>query len=148
MREILKGESGGKERSSRSRESGGAGWGEGEDGVESRILVGLKKGNRSRILAARTPAMAAQAVARKAVMTMAVGLLAPWVARIPMAVRGRSWMEAVLRARNVHMALVAVPGKGLRESRRRMARRPRGVAAFPRPSILAAIFMTMAPMAG
>ena len=57
-------------------------------------------------------------------------------------------MEAVFTVKKVHMALVAVPGMGLSFCNSVMARRPRGVAALARPSILAAIFMTMAPMAG
>ena len=46
------------------------------------------------------------------------------------------------------MALVAVPGRGLRDSKSRIARSPSGVAALARPSMLAAMFITMAPMAG
>ena len=57
-------------------------------------------------------------------------------------------MEDVLIARKVHIAFVAVPGRGFRVSRCCMARRPSGVAAFERPSMLAAMFITMEPMAG
>ncbi len=92
--------------------------------------------------------MAAQLVATKAVPMMAVGLVEPAAARMPTAVAGMSWTELVLMARKVHIALVAVPGRGLRRSRCCMARRPRGVAELPRPSMLEAMFMTMAPMAG
>ena len=95
-----------------------------------------------------TPALAAHTDERNAVTTMAVGLFAPAVARMVIAISGRIWIEAVLSARKVTMALVAVPGRGLIASSRRMARRPSGVAALPRPSMFAAMFMTMAPIAG
>jgi len=65
-----------------------------------------------------------------------------------MAVAGMSWMELVLMARYVHMALVAVPGRGLSVSRCRMAFKPSGVAALPRPRMLAAMLSSIAPIAG
>ena len=46
------------------------------------------------------------------------------------------------------MALVATPGRGFNFSRSCMARRPSGVAAFASPSMLAAMFITMEPIAG
>ena len=46
------------------------------------------------------------------------------------------------------MAFVATPGLGLSDSSNRMARKPSGVAALPSPSMFAAMFITMAPMAG
>ena len=46
------------------------------------------------------------------------------------------------------MAFVAVPGNLFNVSRSRMARRPSGVAAFAKPSMLAAMFINMEPMAG
>ncbi len=64
------------------------------------------------------------------------------------AVVGINWTELVLIARNVHIALVATPGRGLRFSKSRIARKPSGVAALPSPSIFAAMFMTIDPMAG
>jgi len=54
----------------------------------------------------------------------------------------------VLIARKVHIAFVAVPGCGFRRSSRCMARSPNGVAALLRPSMFAAMFITIAPMAG
>src|SRR5947207_2534159 len=98
--------------------------------------------------AERTPQLKAQQVARNAEGTMAVGLVEPEIASKPIAVVGTSWIEAVLIARKVHIALVATPGRGFNFSRSAMARRPSGVAAFPRPSMLAAIFITMDPIAG
>jgi len=52
-------------------------------------------------------------------------------ARTAIAVAGMSWIELVLIARYVHIALVAVPGRGLSVSRSFMARSPSGVAALP-----------------
>ena len=109
---------------------------------------GAKPGSFSRNLAAVTPTAHAQAVASSDVPTMAVGCLAPLAAKSAMAVVGRSCTELVLIARNVHMAFVAVPGARLSVSRSAMARRPRGVAALPRPSMLEAMFITIDPIAG
>src|SRR5207253_8350509 len=107
-----------------------------------------KTGNRSRILAIVTPETAAQAVAMIEVPTMAEGLLDLLAARMAMAVTGISCTELVLMARNVHIALVAVPGRGLSDSRSFMARSPSGVAALPSPSMLAAMFISIEPIAG
>ena len=79
---------------------------------------------------------------------MAEGFFDPAAASTAMAVTGMSWTEPVLIARKVHIAFVAVPGNLLRVSKSLIARRPRGVAAFTSPSILAAIFNTMEPIAG
>src|SRR2546428_7208886 len=92
--------------------------------------------------------IAAHAVAMIEVPTIAVGLVERFAARIAMAVTGMSCNELVLIARKVHMALVAVPGRGLSESRSFIARRPSGVAALPRPSMLAAMFSSIEPIAG
>ena len=54
----------------------------------------------------------------------------------------------VFSTRNVHMALVAVPGQGFSFSSCVMARNPKGVAALPAPIKLAAIFIIIAPIAG
>src|SRR5258707_4422147 len=105
-------------------------------------------GNFSRIFTEMIPTDAAHRVASSAVPTIAVGLVDPEAARIAIAVAGINCTELVLIARKVHIALVATPGLGLSVSRSRIARRPRGVAALPRPSILAAMFINMAPMAG
>src|SRR5205823_7987029 len=90
----------------------------------------------------------AHAVAMIEVPTIAEGFVDLLAARIAMAVTGMSWTELVLMARNVHIALVAVPGRGLSDSRSFMARSPSGVAAFPRPSMFAAMFISIEPIAG
>ena len=51
-------------------------------------------------------------------------------------------------ARNITMALLAVSLSGLSDCSSSMAFRPSGVAAFPRPNILADMLSTMEPMAG
>ena len=71
------------------------------------------------------PAAVEQMVAMNAVPMMEVGLAAPAAERIPTVVAGMSWIELVLIARNVHMALVATPGRGFSVSRSCMARRPK-----------------------
>ena len=55
---------------------------------------------------------------------------------------------AVLRAQKRAWASVAVPASGFSRSSSSMALIPNGVAALPRPSMLAAMFMVIAPMAG
>ena len=95
-----------------------------------------------------TPDTAAQSVARKADGTIAVGFVDFATASRPIAVVGMSWIDAVLIARKVHIALEATPGRGLSFSSRLIARRPSGVAALPRPSMFAAMFMSIAPIAG
>ena len=105
-------------------------------------------GSFSRSLTDVTPATAAHVVAMSAVPMIAVGSFDPAAARIATAVAGMSWMELVLIARNVHIAFVAVPGRGLSDSRWPIARRPRAVAELPRPSMFAAMFITIAPSAG
>src|SRR5437773_12524161 len=91
--------------------------------------------------------LAAHSVARSAVPTIAVGRVDPDAARIAIAVAGINCTELVLIARNVHMAFVDTPGRGLSDSRSSIARRPSGVAALPRPSMLAAMFITIDPVA-
>lgn len=61
---------------------------------------------------------------------------------------GMSWREAVFIATKVTMALLALSLWGFNFCSSRMAARPRGVAALPRPSRLAERFMEMACMAG
>src|ERR1041385_5122301 len=85
----------------------------------------LNKFSFSKVFTARMADMAAHQVARKAVPMMADGLADLAAARMATAVIGMSCTELVLMARNVHMALVAVPGVRLRDSRSRMARSPR-----------------------
>ena len=64
------------------------------------------------------------------------------------AVAGINCTELVLIARKVHIALVATPGRGLSVSKSRIARSPSGVAALPRPSMFAAMFINIDPIAG
>ncbi len=61
---------------------------------------------------------------------------------------GISVIELVLIASSMHIALVAMPGRGFRLSSSFIARRPSGVAALFRPRIFAAMFMMIAPIAG
>ena len=61
---------------------------------------------------------------------------------------GMSWREAVFIATKVTMALLALSLWGFNFCSSRMAARPKGVAALPRPSRLAERFMEMACMAG
>lgn len=76
------------------------------------------------------------------------GSVAPAAARTAITPSGKIVTLEVLIARNRHMALVAVPFSGLSLSNSVMAFMPIGVAAFPNPSIFAAMFMIMALMAG
>ena len=117
-------------------------------GRTSAAAGAAKNGSRCNALTAVIPARHAQDVANNEVPTMAVGFCALLAARMATAVAGISWTLLVLIARNVHMAFVAVPGCGLSRSRSFMARKPSGVAALPRPSMLAAMFIIIAPMAG
>src|SRR6478736_8924908 len=94
------------------------------------------------------PAMVEQIVAISAVPTMAKALVACATANTAMAVAGMSWMELVLIARKVHIAFEATPGRGLSVSRSFIARMPSGVAALERPRMLAAMFISIEPMAG
>ncbi len=92
--------------------------------------------------------MVEQSVARKAVPMMAVGSRAPAAAMNATVLAGTNWIELVLMARKVHIAFEATPGRGLSDSKSCIARSPSGVAALPNPSILAAMFISMEPMAG
>ena len=95
-----------------------------------------------------SPTAVEQIVAMRAVPIMAVGCTDPAAARMATALAGMSCTELVFSARKVHIALVAVPGRGFSFSRSCMARNPSGVAALARPSMLAAMFMIIDPMAG
>ena len=92
--------------------------------------------------------VAAHRVASSAVPTIAVGRVEPADARSAIAVAGINCTDAVLIARKVHIALEATPGRGLSCSKSRIARKPSGVAALPSPSMLAAMFMSIEPIAG
>src|SRR5689334_1066974 len=80
--------------------------------------------------AMRMPQVIAMAVAMSAGITIAVGFFAPLIASRLIAVVGTSWMLAVLIARKVTIALLAVPGRGLSCWSSAIARRPSGVAAL------------------
>src|SRR5439155_8312079 len=138
----------------RAREAAGcdrpgwlASWLSAGDGA---VEVSARRNTRhfSSAFTAIKPAADEQVVATNAVPTIADGFREPAAASTAMAVMGINWTEPVLIARKVHIALVAVPGDGFSDSRSFMARRPRGVAALTRPSILAAMFNTIEPMAG
>ena len=47
-----------------------------------------------------------------------------------------------------HIAFEATPGRGFNDSKSRIARSPSGVAALPSPSMLAAMFISIDPIAG
>ena len=89
-----------------------------------------------------------QMVANSVVGRIPAGSAEPAAARRPITPVGSRVTLEVLMARNSTMALVAVPLTGLSRSSSCMARMPKGVAALPRPSTLAEMFMIIAPMAG
>ena len=93
-------------------------------------------------------AMVEQMLANSVVGTIPAGSAEPAAARRLITLVGSRVMLEVLMARNSTMALVAVPLTGLSRSSSCMARIPKGVAALPRPSALAEMFMIIAPMAG
>jgi hypothetical protein len=72
----------------------------------------------------------------------------PAAARSPMTPEGRTASPAVLMARNNTIAFVAVPFSPLSLSSSSIALMPKGVAALPRPSMLLAMFMIIALIAG
>ena len=68
------------------------------------------------------------------------GSQSPW--------RDQLHAELVLIARNVHIAFVAVPGCGLRLRGRSSPAVRAAWRRYPRPSMFAAMFITIAPIAG
>src|SRR5437016_5012662 len=112
------------------------------------LATGRKNDNRSKNFAERTATVAAQSVAKNAVPTITVGRAEPAAARIAIAVAGINCTELVLIARKVHIAFDATPGRGFNDSKSRIARNPSGVAALPRPSMFAAMFISIEPIAG
>ncbi len=80
--------------------------------------------------------------------TITVGRADPAAARIAIAVAGINCTELVLIAKNVHIAFEATPGRGFNDSKSRIARSPSGVAALPSPSMFAAMFISIEPIAG
>ena len=79
---------------------------------------------------------------------MAVGSFEPAEAITLTMEAGMSWTPAVLIVRNMHIAFVATPGVLLSLLRSSIAFIPSGVAALFSPRALAAMFMSMLPMAG
>ena len=77
-----------------------------------------------------------------------MGAAEPACCRSAAQVVGMSWREAVFIATKVTMALLALSLWGFSFCSSRIAARPQGVAALPRPSKLAERFMQMACMAG
>ena len=77
-----------------------------------------------------------------------MGAAEPACCRSTAQVVGMSWREAVFIATKVTMALLALSLWGFNFCSSRMAARPKGVAALPRPSRLAERFMQMACIAG
>ena len=94
------------------------------------------------------PTNVEQAVAISVVGKIAAGSALPWWARRPIIPVGSSARPDVLIARNRTIALVAVPFSLLSSLSSFIALRPKGVAALPRPSALAEMFITIAPIAG
>ena len=112
------------------------------------MCLGGKNDKRSKNFAERTATVAAHNVAKNAVPTITVGLVDPAAARIAIAVAGINCTELVLIARNVHIAFEATPGRGFNDSKSLIARNPSGVAALPSPSMFAAMFINIEPIAG
>ncbi len=99
-------------------------------------------------LANRTARPVDHKVANRVVGITAAGLCEPKAVRRAMTWVGNRVTLAVFSARNSTMASLAVPRWGLRRSSSCMARRPKGVAALDKPRTLAAMFISIAPMAG
>src|ERR1041385_3779352 len=94
------------------------------------------------------PAMVENVVAIIAVPIIAEGFFELFTAITATAVAGINWMELVLIARKVHIAFVAMPGRGLSVSKSFIARMPSGVAALFKPRMFAAMFISIEPIAG
>ena len=105
-------------------------------------------GKFSNNFADKIPTMVAQNEPNNDVPIMIAGCELPAVARNAIAVAGINVMPAVLIARNVHIAFVAVPFSLFNVSNSSIAFKPNGVAALPNPRILAEIFITIEPIAG
>ena len=94
------------------------------------------------------PAMVAQVAPNNEVPIIIAGSELPAAARIAIALAGIKVMPAVLIARKVHIAFVAVPLFVLSLSSSSIAFKPKGVAALLNPSMFAEIFMIIEPTAG
>ncbi len=104
--------------------------------------------SRENNLAAITAITVFTALAAIVVTKIDAGVVAPSEARSAMTPEGSTATPLVLIARKSTIALVAVPFVLLSASSSCIALMPNGVAALPRPSTLAAMFMIIAPMAG
>lgn len=107
-----------------------------------------KKGSLLSSTAATMPDSVDKPVAIRVVGKMAAASAEPFSARSPMMPVGSRARPLVLMARKSTIALVAVPFSALSVSSSFMAFKPKGVAALPSPRALAAMFMTIAPIAG
>src|ERR1043165_2232060 len=95
-----------------------------------------------------TPQMSAISVARNVGMIISVGVFDPSERRMAITVAGIKVMALVLIVRNMHMAFVAVPAFGFNLFNSSIAFNPNGVAALESPRKFAAIFDSIAPIAG
>src|SRR5512140_1908017 len=92
-----------------------------------------------------TPQVSATTVAMNVGTMMSDGLCEPRETRIAITVAGMIVMALVLIVRNMHIASVAVPACLFNLLSSSIALRPSGVAALERPSMLAAMFESIAP---
>jgi hypothetical protein len=92
--------------------------------------------------------MVEQVVANKTAPIISEGFCEPVDALNAINVAGTIVTLDVFIAKNVHMASVAVSGLSFSRCNSCMAFRPKGVAAFPKPNILALKFIKMQPKAG
>ena len=105
-------------------------------------------GNFSKSFATVNPVIVAQVEPNKEVAMIIVGSALPAAARIAIAVAGIIVIPAVLIAKKVTIEFVAVPLFVFNVSNSSIAFKPKGVAAFPKPSIFAEMFITIDPTAG
>ena len=97
---------------------------------------------------AMMPAIVEQNVASRSGTNTSVGCSAPICARYTMMETGMMVSPEVLSTRNIIIGSVAVSLRGLSVWSCSMAFSPSGVAALSSPSMLAAMFMKMDPVAG
>src|SRR5205823_5115264 len=119
-----------------------------QDPARRDLDEGLHFQTRSSTLAETIATVSAQIVAPRQGRMIPAGSLECAEARSAITVVGTSCSEAVLMARNNTCALVAVPGAGFSFSSSSIALIPNGVAALPSPIMFAAMFSSMAEMAG
>src|SRR5437870_9991454 len=95
-----------------------------------------------------TPQIRAITVAMNVGIIISVGFFEPIESLIAITVAGIKVMALVLMVKNMHMAFVAVPAFGLSLFNSSIAFKPSGVAAFESPKKFAAMFESIAPIAG